>query len=726
MKNSLTKSQPKVILRTFLIILASVILLTASASVLLFAHSYNEQTLRRTQNKLQRISELFASENATAKSSLMRISVSQHYRDLISGEISSENYPWVLVELSNLYTDPGEIAPEAFFYICDYKRELVFSLNTMQKVFSFQEFFDLDLLELLPGLQKEDKFRPMLRSGIPNLPEKVMTYVYFEGGELTYQNCAIVVNFDISWLLEQSTGILDETDDLYIFSAETLAAHTDRLSLPASAVEALASGEDPADLDYGKNLFVNSFSSNGFTFFLFSDIWVANQPLYRIYLLLALCAVAIILLAASISFPLSKSILRKLETRFLQNAPQPAIVQLLTKINELPPDANIDLYSSGFPQKTLQGKICILIFHLDSWQRINDPFTKNQIDLICFGICNITEEVFSDLCATKSFPLKNFIVTALSDFEGDLKNRILQKIREVQSFVRKQFRLTFSASVSCIGPFSEIQDIYYDVRMFSENSFYAPDNAMLTGEEFSEEGKPLPSTILIESLSPINSLDIEKIKSFLSVSVFQPLRERRPSVTYTKQLLANLLAQLTDSLYNFSERYSIDLTEQIEAFSSLPSRSYKLSEYAKNLFEELDKLKVTISTVIPGLSNKNKQIVSRTEDIIAHQYQDPNLTVNTIANEINLSPMYLCKIFKSCKNVQLNTYLCEFRLERAAELLRTTDHTTKVISEQCGFINTNYFYTLFKKYKKMTAKEYQNMYRESAEKHNVSNEEKNK
>ena len=72
--------------------------------------------------------------------------------------------------------------------------------------------------------------------------------------------------------------------------------------------------------------------------------------------------------------------------------------------------------------------------------------------------------------------------------------------------------------------------------------------------------------------------------------------------------------------------------------------------------------------------------------------------------------MYLCKIFKNVKNCQLNNYISEYRINCAAELLRDSELTIKEISFRCGFSNTNYFYTLFKKLKKVTAIEYKSMY----------------
>ena len=699
----------KTILRTFIVVLASVILLTAGLSVLLFAHSYREQMQRANENKLRQAADLFETLNDTAKNNLLRISLTQQYRDLIAEEISPEDLSRVLVELSNLYTGIGEHSPEAFFYILDFRHQRAFSLNTMQKSYPFDEFFDRELLSAANQWDKSDKFCPTLRCGVANLPPKAMTYVYFEGADLSYQQVAIVANYDAAWLSTKSAAFLSDTDDLLVAANGELAARTDRLGLSDRDLEQLLDGESA---NLSRRLLVNRFAKQGFAFWLLSDEQVQSQPLYRVYLMLALCAAALILIAVSVSLPLSRRIVRSLERKYQKPRPEGAVVRLLQKLGDTPVDAEVDLGAFGIPEETRRQKVCILLYHLDSDRRICSLYNESDLQVILFGIANVTEEMFSSLCTAKSFSLHGAVVTALYDFSKDIREPIRRTVREVQAYIHKHFSLTFTASVSSIGEFADIKEIFHDVKLFSDNAFYAPDGALLTGEDAPEEGKPLPPTVLLESLAPINSLDTDKIKDFLIESVFCPLRERKPPLARTKQLLANLIAQINDSLYNLSERSAVDLSAQIEAFAAIPRHSRKLSEYSLNFCEQLDRLKTVLAAMPqPALSSKNAQLIDRVEALVEQRYFDPNLTVNAIAAEINLSSMYLCKIFKAHKNVQLNTYLCEYRLERAAELLRDTDETTKTISERCGFINTNYFYTLFKKYKKMTAREYQEMHR---------------
>ena len=55
---------------------------------------------------------------------------------------------------------------------------------------------------------------------------------------------------------------------------------------------------------------------------------------------------------------------------------------------------------------------------------------------------------------------------------------------------------------------------------------------------------------------------------------------------------------------------------------------------------------------------------------------------------------------------RFTAFLNEYRLNAAAEALRTTEDTVLSISEQCGFDNLSYFYRAFKTRYLMTPREY--------------------
>lgn len=97
--------------------------------------------------------------------------------------------------------------------------------------------------------------------------------------------------------------------------------------------------------------------------------------------------------------------------------------------------------------------------------------------------------------------------------------------------------------------------------------------------------------------------------------------------------------------------------------------------------------------------------------LIAENYADPNFNPDLAADRLQISPAYCKKIFRANMGLSLSDYITRYRLEKAAELLRTTQVPVVAIAEACGFANINYFYTIFKKNYGVTAGTYRQTHR---------------
>ena len=92
-------------------------------------------------------------------------------------------------------------------------------------------------------------------------------------------------------------------------------------------------------------------------------------------------------------------------------------------------------------------------------------------------------------------------------------------------------------------------------------------------------------------------------------------------------------------------------------------------------------------------------------EFIEKNYFQP-LTLQEISSSIGLSPKYFCRFFKEMTNRKPFDYLNYYRIERACDLLQTTNLPIADIGQQCGFNDLSYFIKIFKKYKGTTPKQY--------------------
>lgn len=95
--------------------------------------------------------------------------------------------------------------------------------------------------------------------------------------------------------------------------------------------------------------------------------------------------------------------------------------------------------------------------------------------------------------------------------------------------------------------------------------------------------------------------------------------------------------------------------------------------------------------------NTTKQVVMQAQEYIRVHYQDQDLSVETICQQLHLSPAYFSTIFKKETGQAYIAYLTELRLSKAVELLQETDDKTYVIAAKVGYQEQNYFSYVFKK-----------------------------
>lgn len=83
--------------------------------------------------------------------------------------------------------------------------------------------------------------------------------------------------------------------------------------------------------------------------------------------------------------------------------------------------------------------------------------------------------------------------------------------------------------------------------------------------------------------------------------------------------------------------------------------------------------------------------------IIENQFNNQNLSITMLCDELTLTAPYLCYLFKLRHGMTINHYINKIRIETAKNLLSSSQLKIHDIARRCGFNNTNYFTRSFKK-----------------------------
>ena len=113
---------------------------------------------------------------------------------------------------------------------------------------------------------------------------------------------------------------------------------------------------------------------------------------------------------------------------------------------------------------------------------------------------------------------------------------------------------------------------------------------------------------------------------------------------------------------------------------------------------------VTLGT--PRKGDKSKYVLEAMAYISKH-YNEPDISVGTVAQSLNISEGYLSHTFKKETDYTLLGYITRYRIHKAMELLKDCRVKVYEVAEQVGYRDIAYFSATFKKYTGISPSEYQ-------------------
>ena len=103
---------------------------------------------------------------------------------------------------------------------------------------------------------------------------------------------------------------------------------------------------------------------------------------------------------------------------------------------------------------------------------------------------------------------------------------------------------------------------------------------------------------------------------------------------------------------------------------------------------------------------KYSHVITKAEKYVRENYCDPNISLISVANHVNMSSAYFSTVFSQTTGRSFINYLTELRIEKAKELLISTNMKLSDIAMEIGYSEPNYFSHVFRKSEGITPKEF--------------------
>lgn len=136
----------------------------------------------------------------------------------------------------------------------------------------------------------------------------------------------------------------------------------------------------------------------------------------------------------------------------------------------------------------------------------------------------------------------------------------------------------------------------------------------------------------------------------------------------------------SDELYQLFSRLKVRLDDEEEQRRNLEN----LEKYYQETFSQFKDI-------------NTHDLVEKAKAYISEHFNERDLSVDTLANYLNVTPNYFSTLFRKKTGYTFVTYLTNLRMEKAKWLLDNTDEKAYIIAGLVGIDEPNYFSYVFKK-----------------------------
>jgi two-component system, response regulator YesN len=140
-----------------------------------------------------------------------------------------------------------------------------------------------------------------------------------------------------------------------------------------------------------------------------------------------------------------------------------------------------------------------------------------------------------------------------------------------------------------------------------------------------------------------------------------------------------------------------------EEFYSFLEECSRLSDVVKLVENKLTQL-IQWNGKMDGASRKEPKLQEIDQYIV--QNLSENVTSTDVAAHLYMNPSYFSRYFKRLTGENFTDYVHRFKIGIAIKILEQTGESVEEVAMKCGYSDRTYFSKVFKKYTKMTPREY--------------------
>lgn len=303
----------------------------------------------------------------------------------------------------------------------------------------------------------------------------------------------------------------------------------------------------------------------------------------------------------------------------------------------------------------------------------------------------------------------------MADNEEQMSERVKELSKDLEEIMKNYSTIAYFGGIG--QPVARLREL--------EESFREAERALAA--RFTMELNRIISVEDIRMAQNVDTLDDIEITSFGEIEKTRTMLEKFLNNgvedeidefvdVYINELPEENLKSVLMRQYIIMDAYIVMMSfcekiEGIEGKMQAQSEELKNSmktiqtlEEIKNYIRMLLKKIIGVRDTISG--RRYSDIIEIAKDQIRKTYMSDEISLNTIAAEVGMSPSYFSSIFSKEMGKTFVEYLTEIRMDRAKELLMCSSMKTSEIGYEVGYKDPHYFSYIFKKTQNCTPKEF--------------------
>lgn len=330
-------------------------------------------------------------------------------------------------------------------------------------------------------------------------------------------------------------------------------------------------------------------------------------------------------------------------------------------------------------------------------EQVKEDIEKHEIDLLT--VRKNVSEALQGRFFNETITKNDSIVSIIKSNEEIVLNHLEKCFEYVQMKTKKYNDYTLSVGISNFHKKPNFREMYQEAQKALEFR-----NAM-GGDEIYFFGNINDLSQSALTIDDNEYKDLSYAIRFKSVedasSILQEIKKKITSLDYMSTYafnISNVLNAILKSCDNFPILYEDGINYHQKLLD------FKTSD---ELFNWFDSLIVHIKKINGEIISDNIQKnLNKIIDYIESHYTDNELSLELLAEKVNISVSYISAILKKEKNTTFVKYLTQLRMEKAKEYLKNPNMKIVDIAERVGFSEAYYFSHSFKKYQGVSPKEY--------------------